>query len=102
YIEIVLDNLKSPVLEMTKAALAWTVEQGDPNVLVGVSDGPVNPQHEDLLGKIAFEYNLSSGPVSHGTSVASLIVATNDNGIGMASLAGWNTKLVFANTNGGM
>ncbi len=52
YIEIILDNLKSPVLEMTKAPLAWTIEQGDPNVLVGVSDGPVNPRHEDLQEKL--------------------------------------------------
>ncbi len=102
YTELILDNLQNPVLEMTKAPLAWTIEKGNPNVLVGVSDGPVNELHEDLQGKIEFQYYLSSVSGSHGTAVASLIVATNDNDLGMASLAGWNTKLVFANTNGGM
>lgn len=100
YDEIIAEGLASPVLESIKAPLAWSITQGDPAILVGISDGPYSPNHEDMDGNVIFEYNISSGPLYHGTQVASLIVANNDNGIGMASIAGWNTKLVFANTNG--
>jgi hypothetical protein len=99
YNELIYENLLNPVLEAVKAPLAWRITKGDPSVLVGISDGPYSPNHEDMDGKVIFEYNISSGPLYHGTQVASLIVATNDNGIGMASIAGWNTNLVFANTN---
>lgn len=88
---------------------AWKIEKGDSSVIVLVSDQLVDVHHEDLniwknpemdenddrnvgdwYGK---GFNDSSGePYGHGTNVAGIIGAINNNGIGVCGIAGGDHK----------
>ena len=78
---------------------------GKSNVIVAVIDEGVDYAHEDLKdnmwqgtdenGKTIFGYNFvlstnSIGPDDHGTHVAGVIAAVNNNGIGVSGVAGGN------------
>lgn len=99
YVELIFENLNNPALELMKAPLAWTITQGDPNVLIGIVDGGTNTTHEDLQGKIVQDLDDSNYPLSHGTAVASLAAANTNNGVGMAAI-GYNCRLVTADNFG--
>jgi len=92
---LIFENLANPALELMKAPLAWTITQGNPNVLIAIVDGGTNITHEDLQGKIVQNLDDSNFPLSHGTAVASLAAANTNNGIGMAAI-GYNCRLVTA------
>ena len=66
---------------------------GKPEVIVAVVDGGVDYEHEDLkdnyLGGKSFVYGIDKVTAhDHGTHVAGTIAAVNNNGIGVAGLAG--------------
>jgi hypothetical protein len=84
-------------LEIIKAPLAWTVTQGDPNILVGVIDSKFDLTHPDLQNKIAINLDNpnNNDPNFHGTQVANLVAGDTNNGVGIASI-GYNTRLVTA------
>jgi len=78
---------------------------GSPEVIVGVVDGGIDFNHEDLAanmwhnpekkGDAQYGYNFVDDnylvtPDSHGTHVAGTIAAVNNNGIGVAGIAGGN------------
>ena len=95
---------------------AWKVTTGDPKVLVAIIDGGVDYRHEDLAQNMfvneaelngtpgvdddgngyvddIYGYNFCtmSGdiyPHNHGTHVAGTVAAVNNNGIGVAGVAG--------------
>lgn len=77
---------------------AWKVETGKPNVVVAIVDGGVDLEHEDLRESIYWENkgwnfvqdNDTILPVEHGTHVAGTVAARNNNGIGVAGVAGGN------------
>lgn len=75
---------------------AWALVQGSPDVIVLVIDNGVEFGHPDMLDDPSLGFDPTPGngggePVhacdSHGTPVAGLIVATADNGLGIAGLA---------------
>ena len=102
YIEILYDNLPNTVLEQIKGPLAWTVTQGDPNVLIGVIDTKFDLNHEDLQSQIVLNLDDNTWDNrTHGTGVASLAAAATNNGLGMASI-GYRSKLVTADFYGSM
>lgn len=85
------ENLPNTTLELIKAPLAWSITQGDPNILVGVVDSYYDLDHEELQGKIALNMDDSADTYSHGTGVASSIAGNTDNGVGIASI-GYKTR----------
>lgn len=95
---------------------AWKISTGDPSVLVAVIDGGVDYKHEDLAANMCinekeangtpgvdddgngfvddiYGYNFCTNssdiyPHDHGTHVAGTVAAVNNNGIGVAGVAG--------------
>ncbi|GHV68263.1 hypothetical protein FACS1894199_15230 [Bacteroidia bacterium] len=78
---------------------AWGVTTGHPDVIVAVVDGGIDYTHEDLQDNIWLDGNGKSGynfvdnntniiPHDHGTHVAGTIAAVNNNGKGVAGVAG--------------
>ena len=66
---------------------------GNPDVIVAVVDGGIDAQHEDLKANYlkgkSFCYDQNKVvPHDHGTHVAGTIAAVNNNGLGVAGLAG--------------
>ena len=101
---------------------AWSIEQGDTNVVVAVLDGGIALAHPEFAGRIWQNYNEnptngtdddlngyvddyqgwnfaygSNSPaddLGHGTSVAGVIGANGNNAIGTAGVD-WNCKLMI-------
>lgn len=80
---------------------AWDITQGQ-GATVAVIDTGVDATHPDFAGRIAADINQDSNPADgavgvdpagHGTHVASLACAADDNGIGLAG-AGLGCKLI--------
>lgn len=70
----------------------WNATMGSSEVLVAVIDEGVNPNHEDLAGRVIVDDVVASGNVArlgvgHGTHVAGIIAASADNGKGGAGVA---------------
>jgi len=73
---------------------AWNITKGDPNILIGVFDNGFDFFHPDIEGNLLPGFYASGGyhtecfeTIAHGTAVASLIIAGNNNKIGMTGLA---------------
>lgn len=94
---------------------AWKVTTGSPDVIVAVIDGGIDPSHEDLVANLwvnpgeipgngidddkngyvddvnGYNFCTQEGKIAahqHGTHVAGTIAAVNNNGIGVAGVAG--------------
>jgi len=61
---------------------AWNAGYTGAGVVVGVIDGGVQRDHEDLVAGYNAPASTSGGTSSHGTSVAGVIAATEGNGLG--------------------
>lgn len=82
-------------LEAIHAQEAWNITKGDSRVRIGVIDaGIIVPLHEELEGRVIVLSNSSSEPV-HGTKVCGYLAGGTNNGIGMASISGFNTNIYF-------
>lgn len=101
---------------------AWSIEQGDSNVVVAVLDGGIALAHPEFAGRIwqnynenptnsidddlngyvddyqgwnfAYDTNSPADDLGHGTSVAGVIGANGNNAIGVAGVD-WNCKLMI-------
>ena len=74
---------------------AWDIEKGNSDVIVAIIDGGIDISHIDLAGNMwsGIGYNFVNNtptisPHNHGTHVAGTVSAVNNNGIGVAGVAG--------------
>ena len=72
---------------------AWDYSRGSTDFYVGVSEGGIKNDHQDLLGKTISMYATPLGPSSHATAVAGVIAANTDNNLGMSGV-GFNSKVI--------
>jgi len=112
-------------LEKIKAYDAWQIEQGNPQVVIGISDWGFALSHPDLSGQIAYntadpvngrdddgdgyvdnyagwdlaDNDADLGGHIHGTQVSGLAVAATNNRKGIAGV-GFNTKFIPVKVNG--
>lgn len=77
----------------------WRQYHGDPRIVVAVVDGGIDVTHPDLAanlwtgedGQHGWNFTNNSAyltPYAHATHVAGLVAATNNNGLGISSIAG--------------
>ena len=81
-------------LDLIKAPQAWNMTHSNANIIVGISDENLNPNHEELAGKITSYDIHNTNPTEHGTAVAILAAGKTDNGIGLSSV-GFNSSIAF-------
>ncbi|MFU8842465.1 MAG: S8 family serine peptidase [Bacteroidales bacterium] len=74
---------------------AWDLEKGNSNVIVAVIDDGIQFNHPDIAANMwaGIGYNFVTGsstiqPGNHGTHVAGTVSAVNNNGTGVAGVAG--------------
>lgn len=85
-------------LPLMNAPGAWDYTLGD-GVVAAVLDTGVDATHADLAGKLVPGWNIynnnadTSDIYGHGTKVAGVIGAADDDGLGVASLS-WNTMIM--------
>lgn len=93
--------------EAVRAYSAWKYDSFFNKAVVGIIDGPVMTDHEDMLDTIKFTGSYKNDNVFstvaktkadqfHGTHVASTIGATPNNGIGLSGML-WDVDIYAAN-----
>ncbi|MFT6880430.1 MAG: serine protease [Psychromonas sp.] len=90
-------------LEKIKAAEAWDVNPGSQEVIVAVVDNAIQVNHKDLAGNMVGGYDVSDNDAdpsppnalfSHGTHVAGIVAAVNNNITGISSAGNNRVKVM--------
>ena len=93
--------------EAVQAYSTWEYDRFFSTAKVGIIDGPVMTNHEDLLNTVLFNSSYAShntfastakdkAKQFHGTHVASIIGATPNNGVGLSGML-WDVDIYAAN-----
>ena len=90
-----LDRNKNWYFGAVNAPQAWDITIGDPSITVAIVDCGFDLNHPDFNKKIVHPYNVrtkdnhvySSSVLYHGTHVAGIALANNNNGIGTSGIA---------------
>ena len=93
--------------EAVQAYSTWEYDKFFSTAKVGIIDGPIMTNHEDLLNTVSFNGSYASHNTFastakdkalqfHGTHVASIIGATPNNGIGLSGIL-WDVDIYAAN-----
>ncbi|MDF2455899.1 MAG: in-like serine protease [Cytophagaceae bacterium] len=87
-------------LQNVNAFEAWDIEQGDPNVIIGVVDTGFEITHDDLKNKFVPGWDVAGNDANvvhptndHGTQVAGTCAAEVNNNIGVAG-SGFNCRFM--------
>ena len=83
----------------SNAPTAWNTTTGNSSVIVAILDTGVDPTHPDLASNLVPGWNAYDGNTDthdvygHGTSVAGVVAALGNNGLGIASVA-WGCRIM--------
>jgi subtilisin family serine protease len=95
-------------LPQIHAEQAWDLSVGSPDIVIGIVDTGVDPDHPDLVDKIIDGWNVYDGNArfddvfGHGTQVAGVAAATSNNAVGLTGVA-WESPILavcVGNENG--
>lgn len=86
-------------LPQIHAEQAWDLSVGSADIVIGIVDTGVDPDHPDLVDKIIDGWNVYDGNarfddvLGHGTEVAGIAAAASNNAVGVASVA-WESPIL--------
>lgn len=83
-------------IEATDTRSAWGYKSLFTHINIGVVDGGFDTEHEELAGKITFpskREERKNRPNHHGTHVAGIIAAEQDNGVGVSGICSDSTLI---------
>ena len=87
-------------LNLIEAESAWNYSTGDPNTIIGISDGNFYTNHEELMSEVInyTPWSTSTYYYQHGTAVAVTAAGSTDNSVGKSSI-GYKCKLSLVSMN---
>jgi len=86
-------------IHLIKAPQAWELTQGDPTIVIGVSDAGYVYSHPELVNQIKFiSPNVVQSNTAHGTAVAIAAAGATNNGYGKSSV-GYNSSVELRGMN---
>lgn len=81
-------------LDLIQAPIAWDITHSNSNMVIAISDENLDPNHEEIAGKLVYYDYHNSAPTEHGNAVAIIAAGNTDNNIGVSSV-GFNSSLAF-------
>ena len=81
-----LSNLNAPTFDINIED-AWNLGYYGAGQIIGIADNGVDQSHDDLSANYNASLSTPSISSAHGTSVAGIVVAESENGIGVAGVA---------------
>jgi hypothetical protein len=81
-------------LDLINAQGAWTITTGNSNVVLGISDQNLSPNHSELMGKIVHYDASNMATPTHGNAVSILAAGNTNNNNGLSSI-GYNSSIAF-------
>jgi hypothetical protein len=79
-------------LSLINARDAWDITRGDSSIVIAITDGNFQLNHEELVGKYNYVSPNTSTDYSHGTAVAISAAGNTNNAMGKSSI-GYNSSL---------
>ena len=89
-----LGNANNYALDLINAQGAWDISHGSSSIIIGISDQNINPNHEELSGKIVHYDASNTATPTHGNAVSVIAAGKTNNGIGFSSI-GFDSKIAF-------
>lgn len=85
-------------LDLINAQGAWDISTGNSNIVLGISDQNMSPNHSELLGKVVHYDASNVATVTHGNAVSILAAGNTNNNNGLSSI-GYNSSIAFYQMN---
>lgn len=85
-------------LDLINAEGAWDITHSTTNVVIGISDQNLSPNHSELVGKVVYYDATNVSTPTHGTAVSIIAAGNTDNGDGLSSI-GFGSSIAFYQMN---